>query len=186
MLEAQQRRKWPPLLPIDSIDTGDTLSLCVWVDGNSRLSSVLSFKKGTQVYLAVLDNQIMHRLPLVLLCANSTISHILTATVLWTSLQPWTLTWACARPPHYWTSSTRSDGSSLSRPRRLPITTTASRWPIYRWVPFVFAAWNGGWSKQGGAEGSSDLARRLVSNADAHFYRSRLWVRGFSPSVGDH
>lgn len=38
----------------------------------------------------------------------------------------------------------------------------------------------------GGAEGSSDLARRLVSDADAHFDRNRLWVRGFSPSVGDH
>lgn len=66
----------------DPIDTGDTLSLCVWMDRYSRLGAVLSFKKGTQVYLAVLDNQITHRLPLVLLCANSAASHILTATVL--------------------------------------------------------------------------------------------------------
>lgn len=71
--------------------------------------------------------------------------------------QPWTLMWACVQPPHCWTSSTRSGDSSLSRPRRLPITTTASRWPTCRWgrerirqavspllcVPSRFVALNG-------------------------------------------
>lgn len=181
--------KWPPLLPIDSKDRYRRHHFIVSLCGTVTLLRMDIHASSQSRHLNKAHRLMRLRLRInscivsLLLCAGSAASHKLTVTTLLTSLQPWTLTWACARPPRCWTSSTRSDGSSLSRPRRPPITTTASRWPIYRWVSVV---WSGGWSKQGGAEDGSDQTRRLASDADVHFDRSRLWIQKFSLSVRNH
>ena len=76
-------------------------------------------------------NQIMLRFLLIMCSIKCSMSYPVLLSHC--TLQLWILTWACARLPRCWTSSTRSDGSSLSQPRQLPIIITASRWLTYRW-----------------------------------------------------
>lgn len=91
------------------------------------------------------------------------------------SSQPWTLTWECGRLLHCWTSSMRSDGSSLSRPPQLPIIITASRWQTYRWggrEHELYVRWLG-WKKE--AIGVSIAAMCVLSNAAHSINPAVFW-----------